>query len=100
MAELKLVVSHRYEGGVRQAVAAGDAAYLAHLGRNHTVALHYLRSTRDRDLCLEPPEKTLFDEANNTISIIGDFDSNYSLFFPCCSKPPLKNRSAILPDRS
>ncbi|XP_063839053.1 uncharacterized protein LOC135088095 [Ostrinia nubilalis] len=76
--ELKLVMSHRYESGVRQAVIDADNQFVIHLAGNRTVACAFLHD-RD-DLKHEPVHEelspSLFDSME-TMIIIGDRDKNY-----------------------
>ena len=76
IAELQLVVTHRYESGVKQAVIDSENRFIVSLAHNKNVAVHYLRRLKERrDLCHTTPDLSLFEKATNTISIISQSDS-------------------------
>ncbi|KAI8428342.1 hypothetical protein MSG28_002530 [Choristoneura fumiferana] len=78
--ELKLVVTHRYESGIRQAVIDSHNKYIAHQAGNHTVAVQYLNSKRPElkaDPKHETPDLKFFDESLHRLNIIGMKDKNY-----------------------
>ncbi|XP_038207822.1 cilia- and flagella-associated protein 43 [Zerene cesonia] len=78
--ELKLSATHRYESGIREAIIDAHNTYIAHLAGNGTVVVQYLHGLRvdlQTELHHEPPALDLFEEALNTITIIGERDKNY-----------------------
>ncbi|KAL0895179.1 hypothetical protein ABMA27_013627 [Loxostege sticticalis] len=77
--ELKLIMSHRYETGIKQAVIDADNQYVVHLAGNGTVSCTYLHGDRE-DLRHEPH----YDELDpkmfqnmESMTIIGYYDKNY-----------------------
>ncbi|XP_050670379.1 cilia- and flagella-associated protein 43 [Leptidea sinapis] len=78
--DLKLILSHRYETGIKQAVIDSNHTYVAHLAGNRTLVVHHLHGMRedlDKPPCHEPPSEDMFDEGLHTISIMGRNDKNY-----------------------
>ncbi|CAH2989003.1 unnamed protein product [Chilo suppressalis] len=77
--ELKLLVTHRYENGITQAVIDTENEYVVHLGGNKSVACAFLHGGHPRLAC-EPRHALrpdLFDEGPRTMTIIGANEKNY-----------------------
>nr|XP_026489284.1 cilia- and flagella-associated protein 43 [Vanessa tameamea] len=77
--ELQLIVTHRYESSVEQAVIDAENRFIVSLANNKTFAVHFLRKIKSerRELQHTPPDVNLFDESTNTITIIDKNDKNY-----------------------
>lgn len=73
-----MTVSHRYEPGVKEAVADDTNSAIMHLGWNKTVAVLYsnglLPELRD-EAQADPPDLNLFEKTTNTLTIIDPNDS-------------------------
>ncbi|XP_028044067.1 cilia- and flagella-associated protein 43 isoform X1 [Bombyx mandarina] len=74
--DLKLVASHRYELGIKQAIIDADNKFVVHIGRNNTLCCTCLREELAGELPLEPPDISMFD-ATKTISILDGNTKNY-----------------------
>ncbi|CAG9784145.1 unnamed protein product [Diatraea saccharalis] len=77
--ESQLLVTHRYEQGIKQAVIDTENEYMVHLAGNKTVACVFLHSD---DACLtHEPQHTirpeLFEEDSRTMTIIDGNEKNY-----------------------
>lgn len=73
-----MIASHRYEPGVKLACIDSDTSFIAHLGCNRTVAVHYLRREQQFDvqeLRHAVPEPIMFDRSTNTINLFYEHDS-------------------------
>ncbi|XP_072937186.1 cilia- and flagella-associated protein 43 [Epargyreus clarus] len=79
--EMKLIVSHRYERGVQQAVVDGALGCVVHLAGNGALAALRLPPHRHDEQHLQPhhqpPEPSVFERANNVLTIINYSDKNY-----------------------
>ncbi|XP_030024874.2 LOW QUALITY PROTEIN: cilia- and flagella-associated protein 43 [Manduca sexta] len=76
--ELKLITSHRYESGIRNALVDAHNTCILHLGRNRTLACALLHAhTEPGDPAHAPIDINLFDEKVHTVTIIGEKDKNY-----------------------
>ncbi|XP_013178789.1 PREDICTED: cilia- and flagella-associated protein 43 [Papilio xuthus] len=86
--ESKMIVSHRYESGVQQAVVDTALEHLAHLGGNGTVAVAMIDAParlsaptlfidyQPIELFTEPPALEIFKDDEN-INIFDEFEKNY-----------------------
>ncbi|XP_045540387.1 cilia- and flagella-associated protein 43 [Papilio machaon] len=86
--ESKIIVSHRYESGVQQAVVDTNLEYLAHLSGNGTVAVTMLNvparlsaptlfiDYHPIELFTEPPATEIFKD-DEKINIFDEFEKNY-----------------------
>ncbi|CAH2104151.1 unnamed protein product [Euphydryas editha] len=77
--DLQIIVTHRYECGVKQAVIDAENRYIVSLANNKTLAIHFLHreQSQRRELLHTPPDPRLFNESINTITIINDNEKNY-----------------------
>ncbi|CAH0726230.1 unnamed protein product, partial [Brenthis ino] len=77
--ELQLIVTHRYESGVKQAVIDADNRYIVSLANNKALAVHFLHEEKSqrRELQHTPVHLSLFNKSTNIITIIGENDKNY-----------------------
>ncbi|CAK1602687.1 unnamed protein product [Parnassius mnemosyne] len=83
--DLKLIVSHRYESGVEQAVIDSNNQYIVHLGGNGTAAVTVLNNKHEGlltelsiDVHTDAPDPNLFDDgAANIITIFNESEKNY-----------------------
>ncbi|XP_045762640.1 cilia- and flagella-associated protein 43 isoform X2 [Maniola jurtina] len=78
--ELQLIVSHRYELGVKQAVIDTGTNFIVHLAENKTMAVHYLLRDHEyeiQELRHTPPDLSMFDEETNTINLFYENAKNY-----------------------
>ncbi|KAJ8729123.1 hypothetical protein PYW08_000704 [Mythimna loreyi] len=79
----KMIVTHRYEKGIKSATIDGQRRYVVHLGGNGTLSCVFLKKSDypPEDLVHRPPAKKTYEinvEANiNTFSIIHHNDKNY-----------------------
>lgn len=80
--EFKVTVSHRYEAGLKEAVADDKNSVIMHLGRNKTVAVLYRNGMRPElrdEPQADPPDPSLFEQSINTLTIIHPNDSKLTL---------------------
>ncbi|KAJ0182154.1 hypothetical protein K1T71_002876 [Dendrolimus kikuchii] len=78
--ELKIRTTHRYERGILEAVIDDENNYVCHLAGNHSFACTYLRGNKKEllvELKHEEPDMKIFDDSDNTISIINYGQKNY-----------------------
>ncbi|XP_059058121.1 cilia- and flagella-associated protein 43 [Achroia grisella] len=75
--DCKLIVTHRYETGIRQAVTDSERSYIAHLAGNRTIALLQLHDRGDPEPLHEPLKETIYERSVNLISIIDQGDKTY-----------------------
>lgn len=72
-------MTHRYEGGVKQAVIDAENRYIVSLANNKTLAVHFLHKNQSerRELLHTPPDLSIFNESVNTITIINENESKF-----------------------
>ncbi|CAK1544292.1 unnamed protein product [Leptosia nina] len=78
--DLRLVVTHRYEYGIKQALIDDNGTFIAHLAGNKTFVVHYLHGQNEEyqnEVHHEAPPIEFFEESLNTITIINERDKNY-----------------------
>ncbi|CAG4981928.1 unnamed protein product [Parnassius apollo] len=83
--DLKLIVSHRYESGVEQALIDSNSRYIVHVGGNGTTAVTVINNKHEgvltelsTDIRTEAPDPNLFeDSAVNIITIFNESEKNY-----------------------
>lgn len=74
-----MIVTHRYQEGVKSAVIDDDAKYIVHLGSNRTVSCTFLQVEEGpkQDLVHEAPLQEVYalEEGSNKINIVYSSDS-------------------------
>lgn len=73
-----MTVSHRYEPGVKEAVADDTNSVIFHLGSNKTAAVLYVNGLQPElrdEAQADPPNPNLFKHYVNTLTIINPNDS-------------------------
>lgn len=63
LSDLKLVITHRYEHGIKQAVIDDSSTYIAHVADNNTCAVTALRGNQP-DASRDVLDLSLLDERN------------------------------------
>ncbi|XP_041975402.1 cilia- and flagella-associated protein 43 [Aricia agestis] len=79
---MKLVVTHRYEGGIKEACIDNKKSVLVHLANHGTSSVHLLQSEdSNNEVTFEPPDPLMFEEyyydSNNVITIFDKDAKNY-----------------------
>ncbi|KAM3957531.1 cilia- and flagella-associated protein 43 [Aphomia sociella] len=75
--ELKHIVTHRYESGIRQALIDSERSCVIHLAGNQTIAFMELNDSGGPEPQHEPPNESIYDKSLNVITIINQSDKTY-----------------------